>query len=225
MDIKGDAETGSDWQYQLPAGVAYDPEHADKPLVIPANTDRIDILVFTPGNDGDRRRGRERHLHPFGVGRREHPACGMGTRAGRQGGTRSPSPTRRPKGMIGFAADLPLSAPEGGSVELDVVSSMPAEGEGSLWMVWEVAPGEEVVEPAGTVSIASGEDRGSFTVNIRDDADVENIEEITILLSGPNLPEGGASPGRTRTRCTFMRATTPSASMRPPNETLRRRRP
>ena len=101
-----------------------------------------------------------------------------------------------PRGVIGFAADLPLSATEGGSVELDVVSSVPAEGEGSLWMVWEVAPGEEVVEPAGTVSIASGEDRGNFTVNIRDDADVENIEEITILLSGSSLQDGWSISGR-----------------------------
>ena len=195
MDIKGDAETGSDWQYQLPAGVAYDPEHADKPLVVPANTDRVDILVFTPGNDGiaEEAESVTFTLSELG-GANTLPAGWELAQGGRRHTlTLADAP---PKGMIGFAADLPLSAPEGGSVELDVVSSMPAEGEGSLWMVWEVAPGEEVVEPAGTVSIASGEDRGSFTVNIRDDADVENIEEITILLSGPNLPEGWSISGK-----------------------------
>ena len=195
MDIKGDAETGSDWQYQLPAGVAYDPEHADKPLVIPANTDRIDILVFTPGNDGiaEEAESVTFTLSELG-GANALPAGWELAQGGRRHTlTLADAPS---KGMIGFAADLPLSATEGGSVELDVVSSVPAEGEGSLWMVWEVAPGEEVVEPAGTVSIASGEDRGSFTVNIRDDADIENIEEITILLSGPNLPEGWSISGR-----------------------------
>ena len=94
----------------------------------------------------------------------------------------------QPKGDVGFATGNADSANRGESVSLAVMSSALADAD--LPLTWIVNPASEVEAATGSVTIASGSDSQSFTINISEDGDAVPADRITVTLAAPDLPVG-----------------------------------